>query len=140
MAPLHVAYRPENRQTPTQASSLHAPQERLQWSNIEYPYTITVETITIDSWATQNNIAYLDLLWLDLQGHELTALQGAQQMLKKVKVVYTEVNFVHAYKNQQLYTEIDDWMLTQYFVPIAKDFADTAPRFFGNMLFIQKES
>ena len=138
-APLYVAHKP-TKAIPTQASSLHAPKERLSWSAIEYPYTITVPTITLDAWAQQNNVEHIDLLWLDLQGHELAALQGAETILGNVNVVHTEVSFVHAYEGQPLYHEVIAWMQEHNFVPVAKDFANTTDWFFGNMLFIKKES
>ena len=49
--------------------------------------------------------------WLDAQGHELAILQGATNILKTVTVLYTEVNFIHAYKDQPLYDEIKSWLI-----------------------------
>lgn len=49
----------------------------------------------------------VDILKLDLQGYELQALKGAGQLLERVKVIVTEVEFVPLYENQPLFGDID---------------------------------
>ena len=97
-----------------------------------------VPTITLDAWAIQHGIDHVDFLWLDLQGHELAALQGASKLLKRVTAVYLEVNFIEAYEGQPTYQAIDKWMRLQGFNPIAKDFSDEKKWFFGNILYSEK--
>ena len=62
----------------------------------------TVMVVSLDQWVVDNNIQYIDLLKLDLQGYELEALKGARSILsnKMVLSIFMEVNFVSAYENQ----------------------------------------
>ena len=134
----HVSEKPSRPNQPFQAGSLHEPDQRLLFSDARYPQTISVPTITLDDWAAAYAIDAIDFLWLDAQGHELAILQGATNILKTVTVLYTEVNFIHAYKDQPLYDEIKSWIESQGFVLIAQDFIDQSTWFFGNALFVKK--
>lgn len=118
----YVSQKPSRPERPFQAGSLHEPHERLQHSDAIYPTTITVQTTTLDA-----------------QGHELAIAQGAPQILKTVQVIYTEVHFIHAYKEQPLYEELKSWIESQGFTMIAKDFTDQQTWFFGNALFVRSK-
>ena len=92
---------------PSASSSLLAPEEHLEREKqVVFPKQITVKTVTIDSWAKTHNIRHIDLMWLDMQGHELDALKHATSILPQVRIIFTEVEFVKAYKNQPLYTDV----------------------------------
>ena len=70
-----------------------------------------VNLVTLDAWAAENNVNDIDLLKLDLQGHELHALRGAEQTLKsKVKLIYTEVEFVRVYEENCLMFEMEGYL------------------------------
>ncbi|MCL5875923.1 MAG: FkbM family methyltransferase [Candidatus Dependentiae bacterium] len=135
----YVSQKPSRPERPFQAGSLHEPHERLQHSDAIYPTTITVQTTTLDAWSHENNVQQVDFLWLDAQGHELAIAQGAPQILKTVQVIYTEVHFIHAYKEQPLYEELKSWIESQGFTMIAKDFTDQQTWFFGNALFVRSK-
>jgi FkbM family methyltransferase len=49
----------------------------------------------------------IDLLKLDLQGYELETLKGATQILKQIRAITTEIEFVPLYENQPLFSDID---------------------------------
>lgn len=49
----------------------------------------------------------IDILKLDLQGYELEALKGSKQLLDKIKIITTEVEFVPLYESQPLFRDID---------------------------------
>lgn len=138
-APLYVAEKPDRPEFPTQASSLRAPKERLRHSPIHFPYTLDVPTTTLDDWAQRYNVLHVDLLWLDMQGHELDALKAAQNMLRSVSAVYTEVSFIESYAGQAQYPEIKAWLENAGFVMIGKDFSDDTTKFFGNALFVKRD-
>ena len=118
----------------SQAGSLLKPKERLKHSKIRFNDPITIETTSLDTWAKSNHITHVDFLWLDLQGYELPVLQGAENLLKNVQYIYTEVNFIEAYEGQKRYPEIVAWLEAHGFEVIGKDFDDIDDWFFGNIL------
>jgi FkbM family methyltransferase len=135
---LYVAEKKEKPGKATQASSLRKPKERLHVSPIQFPRTITVETITLDTWAAHYTIAHVDFLWLDLQGHELAVLQAASLVLKTVTAVFVEVAFMEAYEGQPTMSMITDFLASHKFVLVGRDFTDQSHHFFGNLLFAKQ--
>lgn len=72
---------------------------------------ITVSGITLNSFMTQNNIPTVDLLWLDVEGFEYYILNSSANALKKIKYVYTEVNFQEFRKTGKLYNDVKQLMI-----------------------------
>jgi len=70
----------------------------------------TVQTTTLDAWTTEHDIEAVGFLKLDLQGHELAALRGAEQMLRNTMVVLTEVNFQKRYQGSCLFHEVASFL------------------------------
>jgi FkbM family methyltransferase len=134
-AELHIAEHPKRPGAITQASSLHRAQNRLAFSPIRYTHTIAVNTITLDEWAATKKIEQIDLLWIDVQGHEYAVLQGADRILQRVRFVHVEVHFGQAYEGGVEYTEIIAFLVPHGFVEVARDFSDTTNWFYGNILF-----
>ncbi len=137
-ASFYVSEKPSKPGIASQAGSLHAPKQRLALSPIIFPRTIQVDTITLDDWAAQYHVDHIDFLWLDMQGHELSVLQAAPEMIKTVKVIHTEVNFIEAYEGQPDYTAVKKWLEENGFQEIGRDFEDQTTRFFGNVVFVKK--
>ena len=134
------------------SGSLLAPKDHLKYAtNVIFPKQIKVKTDTIDQWAKKNNINHIDFMWLDMQGHELTALKKALTILPKVKLIYTEVEFVKAYEGQPVYREVREWLEQQGFEVLAIDFDEIiaaqgekipvghGENWFGNVIFIRKD-
>ncbi len=114
-------------------SSLHKPND---YFHIAATFTpITVPTITIDEWAKQHTIGSIDFMWLDLQGHELNALQGALNTLKTTKVILTEINLVARYEHAILYHELRQWLESHNFILHQEALHKKE---WGNALFISK--
>ena len=65
---------------------------------------------------SDNDIKKIDMLWLDMQGVELEVMKSAPNIMNSVKVVYTEVDFVEAYKGQALWPELRSWLESQGFI------------------------
>lgn len=67
-----------------------------------------VKVTTLDEFTAQNGIEHIDILKLDVQGGELSALKGAEKLLKsgKVNLIYSEVEFGKIYKDQPLFHEV----------------------------------
>lgn len=136
-AQFHVSEHPKKRGKPFQAGSLLKPKERLALSPAEYTHTITVPTITLDAWAEQNNVDRFDFLWLDMQGHELDVLKSAPKILRSVRAIWTEVEFIESYEKVPQFPEVTQWLETQGFKIVAKDFTNETDWFFGNALYVR---
>jgi len=130
----YVSEHPKKPGQPCQAGTVKKPLERLAWSPISYPKTIMVPTITLDTWAQQNNVDSIDFAWLDLQGNELTLLQASNHMIQRISALFMEVNFINAYEGQTSYAQTVIWLESHGFKVIAQDFAETSTWFFGNIL------
>lgn len=108
----------------SQSSSLLQPKEHLKCADtVVFKNQIMVDTITLDNWAKLNNVDHIDFLWLDMQGYELNALKAAENILKTVKVIVTEVEFVEAYAGQPLYNDVKKWLEEKGFKLVAKNFS-----------------
>lgn len=105
----------------TAASSLLEPHEYLQQRpNVIFTQT-TVETITLDTWAEQYSIKSIDFLWLDMQGHELTALAGASHIFTTVKAVLIEASLTERFKGNPLYNDVLIWFEKKGFSALRQD-------------------
>lgn len=69
--------------------------------------TEEIDAITLDEWAKEEALPRVDLLKLDLQGHELEALKGAVSLLKTgIPAMLIEVEFIELYQANCLYFEL----------------------------------
>lgn len=84
-------------------------------SQVANKTSINVDVITLDSFCEQHQINTIDILKMDIQGAELSALKGAANMMaqKKIRLIYTETYFRQQYINQPLFQDIALW-LQQY--------------------------
>jgi FkbM family methyltransferase len=78
--------------------------EKYVQNEIEVPCT------RLDTWAKENALTQVDLIWMDLQGAELLALQGLGELLKTVKVIHTETELNPMYTGQALYQDINEFL------------------------------
>lgn len=138
-AMFYQSEKPNKPGVPSQAGSLHKPKERLAHSPIQFPSTIQVHTVTLDSWASQNAIDHVDCLWLDMQGHELSVLKASPQIVKTVQVIWCEVSFIESYEGLPLMPEVKAWIESQGFQEVGRDFENQTDWFFGNILFYRTE-
>jgi 2-O-methyltransferase len=121
---------------PSASSSLLAPTGHLTaWPRIKFKKKISVPTITIDAWAEKNSIDHVDFLWLDTQGSELSILKSAPRVLKTVKAMLLEVEFVELYKDQPLFADVKTWLEANGF----KFVAMRAGKLDGDALFIKEK-
>jgi FkbM family methyltransferase len=81
-----------------QSGSIRRPKNHLvEYPGVSFEKTITVQTLTLDDWCSQNDIANVDFIWMDVQGAEGDVIAGARNILQKTRVLYTE------YSNNELY-------------------------------------
>lgn len=68
---------------------------------------LAASVVSLDEWAAETNVRHLEVLKMDIQGGELSALKGAERLLRDtVRLVYTEVQFVPLYAGAPLYHDI----------------------------------
>lgn len=68
----------------------------------------TINTLTIDSLCAARKIEQIDILKMDIQGGELTALRGAREMLSRgaIRLIVLEVNFVPMYQDMPTFWDV----------------------------------
>jgi len=117
------------------SSSLLAPKDHLSdHPDVSFEKEITVSCTTLDEWAVQYHVPVIDLLWLDLQGHEMEVLKMAIKSLRNVKAIYSEVNLKEAYSGATLYSDYKNWLETQGFRVLQEEIPWEDA---GNVLFIR---
>ena len=79
---------------------------------VELPLT------TLDYYAKMNSHFKINLLKLDIQGSELNALKGAEQLLKQKKIdfIFCETYFIQQYEAQPLFYDISNYLITLDYV------------------------
>lgn len=110
-----------------------------EWFNVGHFHgdlnnPISVECIRLDDWAQQNHISHIDFMWLDMEGHELFALQSGPEIVKTVRVIFTEVNLQPFREGVPLYPEVKAWFESQGFTPVWAEFIDN---WRGNVVFVR---
>lgn len=72
----------------------------------------TVDRIVADFKASERAdvIAQIDMLYLDTQGAELSVLKGAEELLKQVRYVFTEVSLGGLYENDVSHKELTEYL------------------------------
>ncbi|MFK7001357.1 FkbM family methyltransferase [Flavobacterium oreochromis] len=59
---------------------------------------IEIKTITLDDWVIQNNIEKLDLVKIDVEGHEFDTIKGSKKVLEILKPTFIiEIELRHAH-------------------------------------------
>jgi FkbM family methyltransferase len=75
----------------------------------------TVVTTKLSESLDPDAIEGTALLKLDVQGYELVALQGCEDLISKFKYVYVEASFVELYLGQALATDVIAYLLARRF-------------------------
>lgn len=118
------------------SSSLLKPKDHiLDHPDVLFNKILYVPTDTIDNWARKNNIKKVDLMWLDMQGYEFQALNSAKHIIKKTKLIYTEVSLKETYSKTILYSEYRKWLEKHGFI-VALELLPWNDM--GNVLFIKR--
>ena len=78
--------------------------------------TENVDVITLLDFCSKEGICDIDILKLDLQGHELQAIQGLGVLLNSVKLIYAEVEFLKLYEGASLFSDIELYLRERGFL------------------------
>ena len=117
------------------SSSLLKPDDKYQkheW--LKFNKAIKVQTDTLKDVCNHNNIKEIDFIHLDVQGAELKVLEGAGDIINKIKTVWLEVEKISLYKNQPLNIDIEKFFIKRNFIKIK----DTTNKISGDQLYINK--
>ena len=93
-----------------------------------------VQAATIEEWAAAEGVDRIDLMWLDMEGVELDALNAAGPVLGTVTAVCMEVSREPYRPGTPLYGEIIAWMAEHGF----RVAIDRVTLWFGNILFVRR--
>jgi FkbM family methyltransferase len=119
------------------SSSLHKPKEHLErHPQVVFETSITVKTQTLDSFMRVNNLSYIDLLWMDLQGHEYDVLRTTPEVLSRIGAIYTEVSLVELYEGAGSYSQLRALLEQNNFIVVQEYLAWEEA---GNVLFVQRD-
>lgn len=118
-----VAIGPESGPIPIHVSAADDSSSILPISNLQqllYPGSLEVRTETVRAghlteFVKPEEIIFPALLKLDVQGFELDALAGCEELLERFSHIYAECSFLELYKGQALADEVIDWLARHEF-------------------------
>ncbi|AMA49679.1 MULTISPECIES: FkbM family methyltransferase [Flavobacterium] len=72
---------------------------------------IEIKTITLDDWVSQNKIEKLDVVKIDVEGHEFDTIKGSKKVLEKLRPTFIiEIELRHAhYRIQEIFDFINSF-------------------------------
>jgi FkbM family methyltransferase len=77
---------------------------------------VDVPILTLDDWTAEHRVARVDVVKLDVQGHELDILRGAEEVLRRTRAVELEVCFNPIMDGTPLFGEVDAFMRERGFM------------------------
>ncbi len=93
---------------------------RLEGFDISYSEHKTIQVTTVDNYCRKNGISNIDFLKIDVEGHELAVMRGANDMLKKQAVNYIQFEYGGCWiDSRTLFMDMYDF-LTSYGYVIGK--------------------
>lgn len=119
----------------SQSSSLLSPYKHLEaFPDVQFNNEITVRTITLDDFCSDNGIRQIDILHIDVQGAELMVLKGADRMINTINAIWLEVSDVELYHSQPTRRTIEQYMSEKLFVLASFELK----KHFGNQLYVRE--
>lgn len=118
------------------SSSLLPPKEHLKdHPEVIFPEVVVVQVKTLDSWAKDNSVDKIDMLWLDMQGSELDMLVASPRILATVGLIHTEVALKECYEGGVHYSDLKDFLMQFGFNVLIEAIPEGADM--GNVVFIK---
>lgn len=81
---------------------------------------VEVDCITLDEFCNERNLSP-DILWMDVQGAELLALQGFKENIRSVRLIMTEAGVNPYYEGHTLLPDINEFLVNSGFEIICND-------------------
>lgn len=84
-----------------QSGSLRKPKratESYPW--LKFERAVTVKTVRLDTWARENGIGTIDLIWADMQGAEGDMIAGGGATLSRTRFLYVEYSNDEEYEGE----------------------------------------
>ncbi|MCH6201350.1 FkbM family methyltransferase [Aquiflexum sp. LQ15W] len=120
------------------SSSLLKPKTHLtDHPDVFFKEVITVKCNKIDTWAKENNVSKVDMLWLDMQGFEQKMLTASKEIFNSVQVIHTEVSKHESYEGIKSYKEFKSFFRKNGFKLIVE--AIPKGSYGGNVLFVRNK-
>jgi FkbM family methyltransferase len=79
---------------------------------------ITINCHRVDTVLKNEKIDKVDLIWMDLQGAELLALNSMGSILHTVDYIHTEVSYQKIYNDQVLFPELNNFLIDNNFISL----------------------
>ena len=114
------------------ASSLYRANGQYDFIEKYVQYEIEVPCTRLDTFCEKNDIDKIDIIWMDLQGAELKALQSLGSLLDTVQIIHTELEMNPMYEGQCLFSDVNEYLTNNGF---DLEYGDTNVQFGSNFIF-----
>jgi FkbM family methyltransferase len=114
------------------ASSLYRANGQYDFIEKYVQYEIEVPCTRLDTFCEKNGIDKIDIIWMDLQGAELKALQSLGSLLDTVQIIHTELEMNPMYEGQCLFRDVNEYLTNNGF---DLEYGDTNVQFGSNFIF-----
>lgn len=95
----------------TGSSSVLLPSEHFKhYPRVKFGSEELVPMLRLTDWAEDHGIQEIDVLWLDAQGLEYQILADSEKLLRSVRLIYTEVNFIETYQGTILFEDLKRYL------------------------------
>ncbi|MFN5442864.1 MAG: FkbM family methyltransferase [Crocinitomicaceae bacterium] len=99
---------------------------------LKFQNKIEIKTDILENFLNEKKIKLVDFVHMDVQGAELMVLQGAGKFIRKIKMIWLEVENVELYKNQPLASDVEHFLKCNGFSKIK----DTVNHIAGDQLWV----
>lgn len=127
---IHVSSRRSGGDWPDSSSVLPATGHLALVPDVEFNEAVDVPCKRLDTWVAEVGAARVDLLWLDLQGFELSVLRASQGAVARTDAIVLEVSRIELYEGSGLLADVLQWAGGAGFEVVI----DRVHIAFGNML------
>ena len=119
------------------SSSLLKPKKHLEFHpDVYFKNVEQVKCTKLDTWANENKVKQVDMLWLDMQGAEQKMLMESFIILETVSVIHTEVSLFETYEGMGSYKGFKKFLKSRGFEVVLE--AIPKGNYGGNVLFVKK--